>query len=150
MLELTLSLLPTRNLMPNSSPEGSRLTHVGIALNSIAEALPFYREILGMSEEELASTDGARIVGLDAGGTLVELLESGDADSPIGRFIARRGPAIHHLCFAVNDLNLTLERCRAKGVKVIDETPRIGAEGKRIAFLHPASTGGVLIELTEL
>ncbi len=135
--------------MRQSTPKGLRIAHVGIAVRSIAEALPFYREILGMREVELAPTDGARIRGLDAGGPLIELLEAEEEDSPIGRFVARRGPAIHHICFAVDDLDAALDRCRAAGARVIDEAPRIGAEGKRIAFLHPASTGGVLIELTE-
>jgi methylmalonyl-CoA/ethylmalonyl-CoA epimerase len=136
--------------MRQSSLNGPRIAHVGIAVRSIAEVLPFYREILGMDEVELAAMDGARINGLDAGGTLIELLESTDADSPIGKFIARKGPAIHHICFAVGDLEAALDRCRSRGVRLIDEVPRIGAEGRRIAFLHPASTGGVLIELTEL
>jgi len=136
--------------MRQSSLNGPQIAHVGIAVRSIAEVLPFYRDILGMDEVELASTDGARISGLDAGGPLVELLESADIDSPIGKFIARRGPAIHHICFAVDDLEQSLERCRARGVRLIDEVPRIGAEGRRIAFLHPAATGGMLIELTEL
>lgn len=136
--------------MRQSSLDGPRIAHVGIAVRSIAEVLPFYREILGMEEVELAPTDGASISGLDAGGPLIELLESTEPDSPIGKFIARRGPAIHHICFAVDDLERALERCRTKGVRLIDEVPRIGAEGRRIAFLHPASTGGVLIELTEL
>jgi len=136
--------------MRQSSLDGPRIAHVGIAVRSIAEVLPFYREILGMEEVELAPTDGASIRGLDAGGPLIELLESTEPDSPIGKFIARRGPAIHHICFAVDDLEQALERCRTKGVRLIDEVPRIGAEGRRIAFLHPASTGGVLIELTEL
>lgn len=135
--------------MRQSTLNGPRIAHVGIAVRSIAEVLPFYREILGMDEVELAATDGARIRGLDAGGPLIELLESGDGDSPIGKFIARRGPAIHHICFVVDDLEGSLERCRSRGVRLIDEVPRIGAEGRRIAFLHPASTGGVLIELTE-
>lgn len=136
--------------MPKASPKGARIAHVGIAVRSIADALPFYQEILGMSEVELADTDGARITGLDAGGPLIELLEAKEEDSPIGRFIARRGPAIHHICFAVADLDAALARCRAAGARVIDDVPRVGAEGKRIAFLHPASTGGVLIELTDL
>jgi methylmalonyl-CoA/ethylmalonyl-CoA epimerase len=80
---------------------------------------------------------------------MVELLEAEESDSPIAKFIARRGPGIHHICFAVVDLDAALERCRAKGVRLIDEAPRVGAEGKRIAFLHPASTAGILIELTE-
>ena len=93
--------------------------------------------------------DGARIIGLVAGESLVELLEADTPDSPVARFIARRGPGIHHVCFAVDDLEGTMTRCREAGVRLIDETPRIGAEGKRIAFLHPSSTAGVLVELTE-
>ena len=84
-----------------------------------------------------------------AGESLVELLEPAQDDSPIGKFIAKRGPGIHHVCFAVDDLEGTLARCRAAGVRLIDEVPRLGAEGKRIAFLHPASTAGVLVELSE-
>jgi methylmalonyl-CoA epimerase len=135
--------------MRQAIPEGVKISHVGLAVRSIAEALPFYREILGLEEESLADTDGARIAGVDAGGTLVELLEAERADSPIAKFIARRGPGIHHICFAVDDLDATLERCREKGMRLIDDAPRVGAEGKRIAFLDPASTAGILIELTE-
>jgi|SRR6266545_1346747 len=135
--------------MRQSTPEGVRIAHVGIAVRSIADALPFYRDVLGMSAAELPAMDGARISGLDAGGSVVELLEAVDHDSPIGKFIARRGPAIHHICFEVADLESALDRCRAAGIALIDDEPRVGAEGKMIAFLHPASTGGVLIELTE-
>ncbi|HET7189302.1 MAG TPA: VOC family protein, partial [Gemmatimonadaceae bacterium] len=91
-----------------------------------------------------------RIAGLAAGDSLVELLEAESPDSPIGKFVARRGPGIHHICFAVDDLDRALDRCRAAGVRLIDETPRLGAEGKRIAFIHPGATAGVLVELTEL
>jgi len=135
--------------MRQATLKGVKISHVGIAVSSIAEALPFYREILGMPEVALAPTDGARITGLDADGALVELLEAEESSSPIAKFIARKGPGIHHICFAVPDLDGALDRCRAKGVRLIDETPRVGAEGKRIAFLNPASTGGILIELTE-
>jgi methylmalonyl-CoA/ethylmalonyl-CoA epimerase len=76
-------------------------------------------------------------------------LEPDRPDSPIAKFIAKRGPGIHHVCFAVDDLDATLERCRAAGIRLIDQTPRVGAEGKRIAFLHPSSTSGALVELTE-
>ena len=127
----------------------TRIAHVGIALSAIDAQLPFYRDVLGLPTVPVHDSDGARIVALDAGGSLVELLESDAADSPIGRFIAKRGPGIHHICFAVADLDATLEKCRAAGVELVDEVPRLGAEGKRIAFLHPRSTGGVLVELTE-
>jgi methylmalonyl-CoA/ethylmalonyl-CoA epimerase len=108
-----------------------------------------YRDILGLPLVPLSDSDGARIAGLAAGESLVELLEPVADDTPIGKFIAKRGPGIHHICFAVDDLDGTLERCRAHGIRLIDEHPRIGAEGKRIAFLHPASTGGILVELSE-
>ncbi|MDP9176951.1 MAG: methylmalonyl-CoA epimerase [Gemmatimonadota bacterium] len=134
--------------MPKSSREDVRIAHIGIAVRSIADALPFYRDVLGMKTADLAPMDGARISGLDAGGPLVELLEAVDVDSPIGKFVERRGPAIHHICFEVGNLEAALDRCRAAGIALIDDEPRMGAEGKLIAFLHPASTGGVLIELT--
>jgi len=88
-------------------------------------------------------------VGFTAGEALVELLEADNPASPIARFVAKRGPGIHHICFSVDDLDATLDRCRAAGIRLIDQKPRIGAEGKRIAFLHPKSTGGVLVELSD-
>lgn len=130
-------------------PRGTRIAHVGIAVRDLHELVPFYRDVLGMPETALDDADGARIVGLVAGESLVELLQADEADSPIGRFVAKRGPGIHHVCFAVDDLDGVLDRCRSAGIRLIDETPRIGAEGKRIAFLHPSATGGVLVELTE-
>ncbi len=132
-----------------STRRGTRLAHIGIAVRSLDEILPFYRDILGLPEVPLDNADGASIVGLAAGDPLVELLEADSADSPIGRFVAKRGPGIHHLCFSVDDLDAALERCRAAGIRLIDETPRVGAEKKRIAFLHPSSTAGVLVELSE-
>ena len=134
--------LPTRR--------APRIAHVGIAVRALDEILPFYRDLLGFPEVPLADSDGARIAGLAAGDSLVELLEGESPDSPIGKFVAKRGPGIHHICFAVDDLDGTLARCRVAGIRLIDETPRPGAEGKRIAFLHPSATAGVLVELTEL
>lgn len=128
---------------------GASISHIGIAVSGLSESLSFYRDVLGLPEVPLADSDGARIVGLTAGDSLVELLEAESSDSPIAKFVAKRGPGIHHICFAVDDLDDALARCRKHGVRVIDETPRVGAEGKRIAFLHPSSTSGVLIELTE-
>ena len=135
--------------MPPSPGRGARIAHVGVALRAIDDLLPFCREILGLRDVPLDATDGARIAGLEAGESLVELLEAERPDTPIGRYIDRRGPGIHHICFAVEDLDATLARCRTAGVRLIDERPRIGAEGKRIAFLHPSATGGILIELSE-
>jgi methylmalonyl-CoA/ethylmalonyl-CoA epimerase len=136
--------------MTDDSRRAPRIAHVGIAVRALDEILPFYRDLLGLPEVPLDDADGARIVGLAAGDSLVELLEADQPDSPIGKFVAKRGPGIHHICFAVDDLDGTLSRCRAAGVRLIDETPRSGAEGKRIAFLHPSATAGVLVELTEL
>ena len=135
--------------MPSDAPRGTRIAHVGIAVADLPAMLPLYRDVLGMPEVPLDDADGARIAGLAAGESLVELLEAESPDSPIGKFVARRGPGIHHICFAVDDLDGALERCRRAGLRLIDETPRLGAEGKRIAFLHPSSTGGVLVELSE-
>jgi methylmalonyl-CoA/ethylmalonyl-CoA epimerase len=135
--------------MTPSTPRGPRVSHIGIAVEAIAESLPFFRDILGLREVSLDDSDGARIVGLSAGEPLVELLEADDPSSPIARFVAKRGPGIHHICFSVDDLDAMLERCRAAGIQLLDERPRIGAEGKRIAFLHPKSTGGVLVELSD-
>lgn len=128
---------------------GTRIAHIGIAVRATDELLPFYRDVLGMPVVPLDDADGARIAGLAAGESLVELLEAERPESPIGRFMEKRGPGIHHVCFAVDDLDGTIERCRQAGLRLIDQEPRIGAEGKRIAFLHPSATGGVLVELSE-
>ena len=135
--------------MTPSTPRGTRVSHIGIAVEALAESLPFFRDVLGLSQVALDDADGANIVGLKAGEPLVELLQADDPASPIARYVARKGAGIHHICFSVDDLDATLERCRRSGVQLIDEQPRIGAEGKRIAFLHPKSTGGVLVELSD-
>lgn len=135
--------------MPQKEIRGTRIAHVGIAVRQTDELISLYRDILGMPEFPLADSDGAKITGFSAGDSLVELLEAESPETPIGKFVDKRGPGIHHICFAVDDLDGTLERCEAAGIRLIDQTPRIGAEGKRIAFLHPSSTGGTLVELSE-
>ena len=135
--------------MTPSTRRGARVSHIGIAVAAIEGSLPFFRDVLGLTEVALEDADGARTVGFSAGESLVELLEADDPASPIAKFVAKRGPGIHHICFSVDDLDATLERCRRAGIQLIDEKPRIGAEGKRIAFLHPRSTGGVLVELSD-
>ena len=125
------------------------IAHIGLAVASIESALPFYRDVLGLSPGAPESADGARIVSLSFGDSDVELLEPQDADSPIAKFLASRGPGIHHVCYRVPDLEAALRSCRDHGYRLVDEQPRIGAGGKRIAFVHPKSTAGVLIELTE-
>jgi methylmalonyl-CoA/ethylmalonyl-CoA epimerase len=118
-------------------------------VRALDELRPFYRDVLGMPEVPLDDADGARIAGLAAGESLVELLEAAEPDSPIGKFVAKRGPGIHHVCFAVDDLDGRSPGARPPGLRLIDDVPRLGAEGKRIAFLHPSATGGVLVELSE-
>ncbi len=135
--------------MSPSTPRGARISHVGLAVRALAESAPFFQKVLGLSEVPLDDSDGAKIRGFDASGSLVELLEASDPASPIGKFLAKRGPGIHHICFSVDDLDATLEKCRANGVALVDDVPRVGAEGKRIAFIHPRSTGGILVELSE-
>jgi len=136
--------------MSDTPRRGTRIAHVGLAVRSATDLYAFYRNVLGMSEAELSDSDGARISGFVAGESLVELLEADQPGSPIGKFLEKRGPGIHHICFSVDDLDATLAKCRESGIRLIDESPRVGAEGKRIAFLHPSSTGGILIELTEM
>jgi methylmalonyl-CoA epimerase len=127
----------------------ARVSHVGVAVTSIATALPFYRDVLGLVPSAPEMVDGAMIVSLALGDVNVELLEPRQPDSPIARFLARRGPGIHHICYRVPDLERALAACRRAGYRLVDETPRTGAAGRRIAFLHPAATAGILLELTE-
>ena len=138
-------MLPPRD----SDAPDAHLAHVGVAVASLAEAVAFYRDVLGFVPRPSEAADGATVVSLPAGGVEVELLSSADAASPIGKFLARHGPGIHHLCFRVPDLARAIERCRAAGYRLIDETPRPGADGRRVAFLHPKTTAGILLELSD-
>lgn len=126
-----------------------RIAHVGVAVPDLETALAFYRDVLGLEPGEPETADGATIVSLPFGDSDVELLTPRDADGPIARFLARRGPGIHHICYRVPDLDAALAGCRAAGYQLIDEVPRTGAGGRRIAFVHPKATGGILLELTE-
>lgn len=127
------------------------LDHVGIAVRSIAEALPIFQLITGGdgSPIERVADQGVAVVFVGSGAGRLELIEPIAPESPVARFLERRGPGLHHLAYAVEDLVAALERLRRAGVRLIDEQPRAGAHGHRVAFLHPASTGGVLIELVE-
>ncbi len=129
--------------------EFPRIAHIGIAVTSLDEALSFYRDVLGLQPHPAEAADGATIVSLPFGDAEVELLEPKEPGSPIARFIERRGPGIHHVCYRVPDLDAALVLAREAGYRLVDQTPRTGAGGCRIAFLHPKSTAGVLIELTE-
>jgi methylmalonyl-CoA/ethylmalonyl-CoA epimerase len=126
-----------------------RIAHVGIAVSDLDAALAFYRDVLGLVPHPPQTADGADILSLPFGDAEVELLTSTDPSSPIGRFLARRGPGIHHICYRVPDLDAALAACRAAGYRLVDETPRPGVGGRRIAFVHPKATAGILLELTE-
>ena len=130
-------------------PQFPRIAHIGIAVPDLDAALAFYRDVLGLEPHPPEQADGATIVSLPFGESEVELLQPLDADTPVGRFIARRGPGIHHICYRVPDLDRALEACRRAGYHLVDQVPRPGAGGRRIAFLHPKSTAGILLELTE-
>jgi methylmalonyl-CoA/ethylmalonyl-CoA epimerase len=130
-------------------PDRPRVAHIGIAVPNLEAALAFYREVLGLEAHAPESADGATIVSLPFGETQVELLEPLHPESPIGKFLARRGPGIHHVCYRVPDLEAALEACKVAGYRLVDDVPRIGAGGRRVAFVHPKATEGILIELTD-
>jgi methylmalonyl-CoA/ethylmalonyl-CoA epimerase len=127
----------------------TRVAHIGVAVTNLDEALAFYRDVLGLTPQPAETVDGTTIVALALGDVLVELLEPATPDSPVAKFLERRGAGIHHICYRVTDLDQTLERCRRLGLRLVDDQPRIGAGGRRIAFLHPKTTAGILLELTE-
>ncbi len=129
----------------------SRIDHIGIAVRSLEESLPLYSKGLGISPEhvELVPEQKTRVAVLPVGEGRLELLESMGEDSPIARFIAKRGEGLHHVCFQVEDIVSELKRLKAAGVRLIDEVPRCGAGGCLIAFVHPESAAGVLIELSQ-
>ncbi|MFZ2914512.1 MAG: methylmalonyl-CoA epimerase [Rectinemataceae bacterium] len=129
----------------------SGLDHVGIAVESIDGALPVWEGMLGLPLHgtEEVKEQKVRTAFLPLGGTEIELLESTDPEGPIGKFIAAKGQGVQHLAFRVDDIDAALAELKSKGVRLIDETPRYGAGGARIAFLHPKATGGVLIELCQ-
>ena len=127
-----------------------RIAHVAVATDSIAETSKFYRRLgLRVDHQEVVSDQNVKVAVMRIGDSALEFIEPVEADSPISRFLARRGRGIHHVSLEVEDLAARLEELKTAGVCLIDEKPRVGAEGRLIAFVHPSSTGGVLIELTE-
>ena len=136
-------------MLPPDVAAQARLAHVGVAVRDLDDAVRFYRDVLGVTPHPPQQADGATIVGLSLGESDVELLTASDATSPIGKFLATRGPGIHHICFRVPDVAAALERCRAAGFQLIDQAPRPGADGHRVAFVHPKATGGILLELSD-
>ena len=127
------------------------LDHIGIAVKDLSAALAFYRDALGLEVEapEEVASQRVRAHFVAVGGAKLELLEGTSADSAIAKYIEKRGPGLHHITLRVDDIAQALARLKARGVRLIDEEPRSGAEGSLIAFVHPASTGGVLIELKQ-
>jgi len=127
------------------------LDHIGIAVADLAEALAFYRDALGLevaAPEEVASQH-LRAHFVPVGETALELLEATADESPIARFIARRGPGLHHVTLRVDDIHAALAELKARGTRLIDQIPREGAHGSLVAFIHPASAHGVLVELNQ-
>jgi methylmalonyl-CoA/ethylmalonyl-CoA epimerase len=129
----------------------SHIEHIGIAVKSLSDAIPYYEQLLGTPcyAVEEVKDQHVKTAFFKIGQTKIELLESTDPEGPVGKFIEKRGEGIHHIAFAVNNLEAALDKARAAGIRLIDEQPRKGAEGLHIAFLHPKSSFGVLTELCE-
>ena len=128
-----------------------KINHLGIATRSIDEALKFWSDALGLENvhTEIVEDQKVRVAMLPIGESRVELLEPTSDDSPISKFLEKRGPGIHHIAVEVDDIEASLAQLKAKGMRLIDEIPRVGAEGCLVAFVHPAATNGVLLELVQ-
>ena len=128
-----------------------RIDHIGVAVEDLDAAIGLYERSYEMElvHREVVAEQGVEAVLLEVGENHVELLAPTGADTPVGKFLAKRGPGLHHVAYQVSDIDGTLQRLRDAGLRLIDETPRVGIRRSRVAFLHPASTGGVLTELVE-
>lgn len=129
----------------------TKINHIGVAVSSIEEALPFYRDTLGMTlsgTEEVAS-QLVKVAFLAVGESKIELLEPTSPESPVAKFLEKNGPGVHHVAYGVPDIEAAIAKLSAGGTRMIDTAPRVGAHGARIAFIHPKSSGGVLTELCE-
>jgi methylmalonyl-CoA/ethylmalonyl-CoA epimerase len=128
-----------------------KVDHIGIAVSNLDEALKLYEEVLGIKcvSTEVVEEQKVKVAFLPIGDTEVELLESTSEDGPVAKFIEKKGEGVQHIAFRVDNIEEALEEMKAKGMQLIDEKPRYGAGGAKIAFLHPKSTKGVLIELCE-
>ncbi|HPL53969.1 MAG TPA: methylmalonyl-CoA epimerase [Bacillota bacterium] len=129
----------------------SKIDHIGIAVNNLDEAIKLYKDVLGLELHgvEVVEEQKVKVAFLPIGDTEIELLESTSPEGPIAKFIETKGQGIQHIAFKVGDVEAALAEMKEKGMRLIDEKPRYGAGGARIAFLHPKSTDGVLIELCE-
>jgi methylmalonyl-CoA/ethylmalonyl-CoA epimerase len=128
-----------------------RIDHIGVAVEDLEGALPLYRDSLGMPlvHREVVEEQGVEAALLDVGEGHVELLAPLGPETPVGRFLAQRGPGLHHVAYQVTDVSATLHALRAAGLQLIDERPRVGIRDSRVAFVHPRSTGGVLTEIVQ-
>jgi methylmalonyl-CoA/ethylmalonyl-CoA epimerase len=128
-----------------------RVHHIAVAVESISGALPAFVDGFGLTvtHTEEVDSQGVRVAVLPVGTSWLELVEPKDQGSAVGRFLSRHGEGIHHICFEVDDLDATLAQLKERGMRLIDDTPRRGVENARVAFVHPSSTHGVLIELHE-
>ena len=129
----------------------ARLDHIGIAVSDIESAVAVYRDALGLEIEapEDVTSQRVRAHFIPAGEAALELLEATADDSPIAKYVAKRGPGLHHITLRVDDIRAALAQLKARGVRLIDETPRPGAHGSLVAFIHPSSAHGVLVELKQ-
>lgn len=129
----------------------SKINHIGVAVSSIEEALPFYRDSLGMtfSGTEEVPSQLVKVAFLGVGESKIELLEPTSPESPVAKFLEKNGPGVHHLAYGVEDIEAAIAKLVSQGTRMIDSVPRNGAHGARIAFIHPKSSGGVLTELCE-
>lgn len=134
-----------------SQAPGAVLDHLGVAVQSLAESARFYEEVIGLkvSGFETIEAEKTRVAMIPVGDGRIELLEPTAPDSPIARFLAKRGPGLHHICLRVPDLAAAMERLRRSGARLINESPGTGAGGHKYVFVHPSSAGGVLLELVE-
>jgi methylmalonyl-CoA epimerase len=129
----------------------SRIDHIGVAVEEIEPALELYRDCfeLVLAHREVVQEQGVEAVLLDVGEGHVELLAPLGAETPVGRFLSRQGPGLHHVAYQVADIEATLQALKQAGIELIDEQPRVGIRGSRVAFMHPRATGGVLSEIVE-
>jgi len=128
-----------------------RIDHIGVAVEEIEAALELYRDgfQLAVAHREVVEEQGVEALLLDVGENHVELLAPLGADTPVGRFLAKQGPGLHHVAYQVGDIDATLQALKRAGLQLIDQEPRVGIRGSRVAFMHPRSTAGVLTEIVE-
>jgi len=129
----------------------ARVDHIGVAVEDLDAAIALHEEAYGMAvaHREVVEEQGVEAVLLDVGENHVELLRPLDSETPVGRFLSKRGPGLHHVAYQVTDVQATLDALRDRGLRLIDDAPRMGIRGSRVAFLHPESSGGVLTEIVQ-